>query len=96
MVWENGCTVIVMMTALVEDGDKQSERYWPDEGSSLYHIYEVHFLLPFHITHKQMLSGNAGNYFAEKTINHRFNTDHLKFGEKASKCENCACYYCCC
>lgn len=41
MVWENGCTVIVMMTALVEDGEKQSERYWPDEGSSLYHIYEV-------------------------------------------------------
>eukprot|EP00064_Thunnus_orientalis_P001569 superscaffoldBa00000108_g1572 len=41
MVWENGCTVIVMMTALVEDGEKQCERYWPDEGSSLYHIYEV-------------------------------------------------------
>lgn len=45
MVWENGCTVIVMMTALVEDGEKQSERYWPDEGSSLYHIYEVCFQL---------------------------------------------------
>ncbi len=44
MVWENGCTVIVMMTALVEDGEKQCERYWPDEGSSLYHIYEVNFL----------------------------------------------------
>lgn len=43
MVWENGCTVIVMMSALVEDGEKQCERYWPDEGSSLYHIYEVHF-----------------------------------------------------
>lgn len=41
MVWENGCTVIVMMAALVEDGEKQCERYWPDEGSSLYHIYEV-------------------------------------------------------
>lgn len=41
MVWENGCTVIVMMTALVEDSEKQCERYWPDEGSSLYHIYEV-------------------------------------------------------
>ena len=41
MVWENGCTVIVMMSALVEDGEKQCERYWPDEGSSLYHIYEV-------------------------------------------------------
>lgn len=41
MVWESGCTVIVMMTALVEDGEKQCDRYWPDEGSSLYHIYEV-------------------------------------------------------
>uniref|UniRef100_A0A8C9U2K4 Protein tyrosine phosphatase receptor type N n=1 Tax=Scleropages formosus TaxID=113540 RepID=A0A8C9U2K4_SCLFO len=44
MVWESGCTVIVMMTALVEDGEKQCERYWPDEGSSLYHIYEVNLV----------------------------------------------------
>lgn len=41
MVWESGCTVIVMLTPLVEDGVKQCDRYWPDEGSSLYHIYEV-------------------------------------------------------
>ncbi|KAG2459144.1 PTPRN protein, partial [Polypterus senegalus] len=44
MVWENGCTVIVMMTPLVEDGEKQCDRYWPDEGSSLYHIYEVNLV----------------------------------------------------
>ncbi|XP_028327514.1 receptor-type tyrosine-protein phosphatase-like N isoform X2 [Gouania willdenowi] len=44
MVWENGCTVIVMMTALLEDGEKQCDRYWPDEGSSLYHIYEVNLV----------------------------------------------------
>ncbi len=44
MVWENGCTVIVMMAALVEDGEKQCERYWPDEGSSLYNIYEVRII----------------------------------------------------
>ncbi|KAM9766883.1 LOW QUALITY PROTEIN: receptor-type tyrosine-protein phosphatase-like N [Menidia menidia] len=44
MVWENGCTVIVMMSALVEDGQKQCDRYWPDEGSSLYHIYEVNLV----------------------------------------------------
>ncbi|KAJ8350292.1 hypothetical protein SKAU_G00254220 [Synaphobranchus kaupii] len=44
MVWESGCTVIVMMTALVEDGQKQCDRYWPDEGSSLYHIYEVNLV----------------------------------------------------
>ncbi|XP_068428424.1 protein tyrosine phosphatase receptor type Na isoform X2 [Clinocottus analis] len=54
MVWENGCTVIVMMTALVEDGVKQCERYWPDEGSSLHHIYEVN-LVSEHIWCKDFL-----------------------------------------
>ncbi|KAI7808520.1 protein tyrosine phosphatase [Triplophysa rosa] len=54
MVWENGCTVIVMMTALVEDGEKQCERYWPDEGSSLYNIYEVN-LVSEHIWCKDFL-----------------------------------------
>ncbi|XP_063789916.1 receptor-type tyrosine-protein phosphatase-like N isoform X2 [Pseudophryne corroboree] len=44
MVWENGCTVIVMLTPLVEDRVKQCDRYWPDEGSSLYHIYEVNLV----------------------------------------------------
>uniref|UniRef100_A0A8C8SH47 Protein tyrosine phosphatase receptor type N n=1 Tax=Pelusios castaneus TaxID=367368 RepID=A0A8C8SH47_9SAUR len=44
MVWENGCTVIVMLSPLVEDGVKQCDRYWPDEGSSLYHIYEVNLV----------------------------------------------------
>ncbi|XP_008585671.1 PREDICTED: receptor-type tyrosine-protein phosphatase-like N isoform X2 [Galeopterus variegatus] len=44
MVWESGCTVIVMLTPLVEDGIKQCDRYWPDEGSSLYHIYEVNLV----------------------------------------------------
>ncbi|KAM9343493.1 protein tyrosine phosphatase receptor type Na [Pholidichthys leucotaenia] len=54
MVWENGCTVIVMMTALLEDGEKQCERYWPDEGSSLHHIYEVN-LVSEHIWCKDFL-----------------------------------------
>ncbi|KTF72173.1 hypothetical protein cypCar_00043795, partial [Cyprinus carpio] len=54
MVWENGCTVIVMMTALGEDGEKQCERYWPDEGSSLYNIYEVN-LVSEHIWCKDFL-----------------------------------------
>nr|XP_033802647.1 receptor-type tyrosine-protein phosphatase-like N isoform X2 [Geotrypetes seraphini] len=44
MVWENGCTVIVMLSPLVEDAVKQCDRYWPDEGSSLYHIYEVNLV----------------------------------------------------
>ncbi|TSK92890.1 Receptor-type tyrosine-protein phosphatase-like N [Bagarius yarrelli] len=54
MVWENGCTVIVMMTALVEEGELQCERYWPDEGSSLYNIYEVN-LVSEHIWCKDFL-----------------------------------------
>uniref|UniRef100_A0A4W5LXP9 Tyrosine-protein phosphatase domain-containing protein n=1 Tax=Hucho hucho TaxID=62062 RepID=A0A4W5LXP9_9TELE len=54
MVWENGCTVIVMMSALVEDGETQCVRYWPDEGSSLYHIYEVN-LVSEHIWCKDFL-----------------------------------------
>uniref|UniRef100_A0A2I3RC73 Protein tyrosine phosphatase receptor type N n=1 Tax=Pan troglodytes TaxID=9598 RepID=A0A2I3RC73_PANTR len=44
MVWESGCTVIVMLTPLVEDGVKQCDRYWPDEGASLYHVYEVNLV----------------------------------------------------
>ncbi|XP_072436071.1 receptor-type tyrosine-protein phosphatase-like N isoform X1 [Chiloscyllium punctatum] len=44
MVWENGCTVIVMLTPLLEDSVKLCDRYWPDEGSSLYHIYEVNLV----------------------------------------------------
>lgn len=45
MVWENGCVVIVMLTPLVESGVKQCYHYWPDEGSNLYHIYEVQRLV---------------------------------------------------
>ncbi|KAG9355199.1 hypothetical protein JZ751_000037, partial [Albula glossodonta] len=44
MVWENGCVVIVMLTPLTENGVKQSYHYWPDEGSNLYHIYEVNLV----------------------------------------------------
>lgn len=41
MVWESGCVVVVMLTPLSESGVRQCCHYWPDEGSSLYHIYEV-------------------------------------------------------
>ncbi|XP_061653826.1 receptor-type tyrosine-protein phosphatase N2-like isoform X1 [Phyllopteryx taeniolatus] len=44
MVWENGCVVIAMLTPLVESGVKQCYHYWPDEGSNLYHIYEVNLV----------------------------------------------------
>ncbi|XP_045146077.1 receptor-type tyrosine-protein phosphatase N2 [Echinops telfairi] len=44
MVWESGCVVIVMLTPLAENGVKQCYHYWPDEGSNLYHIYEVNLV----------------------------------------------------
>ncbi|XP_048040763.1 receptor-type tyrosine-protein phosphatase N2 isoform X3 [Megalobrama amblycephala] len=44
MVWESGCVVIVMLTPLAENGIKQCHQYWPDEGSDLYHIYEVNLV----------------------------------------------------
>ncbi|XP_023568539.1 receptor-type tyrosine-protein phosphatase N2 isoform X2 [Octodon degus] len=44
MVWESGCAVIVMLTPLAENGVWQCHRYWPDEGASLYHIYEVNLV----------------------------------------------------
>ncbi|XP_033494642.2 receptor-type tyrosine-protein phosphatase N2 [Epinephelus lanceolatus] len=44
MVWESGCVVVVMLTPLSENGVKQCHHYWPDEGSDVYHIYEVNLV----------------------------------------------------
>nr|XP_022306852.1 receptor-type tyrosine-protein phosphatase N2-like [Crassostrea virginica] len=44
MVWEQGSVVIVMLTRLTENGEALCYRYWPEEGSDLYHIYEVHLV----------------------------------------------------
>ncbi|KAH0516130.1 Receptor-type tyrosine-protein phosphatase N2 [Microtus ochrogaster] len=44
MVWESGCAVIVMLTPLSENGVRQCHHYWPDEGSNLYHVYEVNLV----------------------------------------------------
>ncbi|XP_016837188.1 receptor-type tyrosine-protein phosphatase N2 isoform X2 [Nasonia vitripennis] len=44
LVWEQGSVVIVMLTRLTEEGQAMCHRYWPDEGSELYHIYEVHLV----------------------------------------------------
>jgi hypothetical protein len=30
-----------MLTRLTENGTAMCHRYWPEEGSELYHIYEV-------------------------------------------------------
>ncbi|XP_041977050.1 receptor-type tyrosine-protein phosphatase N2 isoform X2 [Aricia agestis] len=44
MVWEQGSVVTVMLTRLTENGQQLCHRYWPEEGSELYHIYEVHLV----------------------------------------------------
>lgn len=44
MVWEQGCVVMVMLTRLIENDQALCHRYWPEEGSELYHIYEVNIL----------------------------------------------------
>ncbi|KOX68668.1 Receptor-type tyrosine-protein phosphatase N2 [Melipona quadrifasciata] len=44
LVWEQGSVVIVMLTRLTEEGVAMCHRYWPEEGSELYHIYEVHLV----------------------------------------------------
>jgi len=41
MIWEQGSIVIVNLTRLSENGVSVCHRYWPEEGSDLYHIYEV-------------------------------------------------------
>ena len=41
MVWEQGCVVIVMLTRLQDNGYHLCHRYWPEEGSEKYHIFEV-------------------------------------------------------
>ncbi|XP_048479505.1 receptor-type tyrosine-protein phosphatase N2 isoform X3 [Plutella xylostella] len=44
LVWEQGSVVMVMLTRLTESGEQLCHRYWPEEGSELYHIYEVHLV----------------------------------------------------
>jgi receptor-type tyrosine-protein phosphatase N len=44
MVWEQGSVVIVNLTRLVENSVTVCNRYWPEECSDLYHIYEVHLV----------------------------------------------------
>lgn len=44
MIWEQGCVAIVMLTPLVEETELQCARYWPDEGSCTYSIFEIHLV----------------------------------------------------
>lgn len=36
-----GSVVLVLLTKIIENGDELCNKYWPEEGSQLYHIYEV-------------------------------------------------------
>lgn len=36
-----GSVVLVLLTRLNENGQTLCQNYWPEEGSQLYHIYEV-------------------------------------------------------
>ncbi|EFX88841.1 hypothetical protein DAPPUDRAFT_311182 [Daphnia pulex] len=44
MIWEQGSVVLVLLTKIVENGEELCHKYWPEEGSQLYHIYEVHLV----------------------------------------------------
>lgn len=44
MIWEQGAVVIVALCRLQENGQESCGRYWPEEGSEIYHIYEVHLV----------------------------------------------------
>jgi len=44
MVWEQGVVVIVNLTKLSDMGLPQCHRYWPENGSEIFHIYEVHLI----------------------------------------------------
>lgn len=36
-----GSVVLVLLTKVIENGQELCHKYWPEEGSQLYHIYEV-------------------------------------------------------
>ncbi|XP_055304696.1 uncharacterized protein LOC129569644 [Sitodiplosis mosellana] len=44
MIWEQGAVVIVTLCRLQENNESACARYWPEEGSEVYHMYEVHLV----------------------------------------------------
>lgn len=41
MIWEQNSVVVVSLTRLTDNSTPNCHRYWPEEGTELYHIYEV-------------------------------------------------------
>ena len=54
--------VLVLLTKLSENGEEMCYRYWPEEDSQLYHIYEVRSTL---------------NYSSNRGLIHWFKQVHL-------------------
>uniref|UniRef100_A0A914W4E5 Receptor-type tyrosine-protein phosphatase N2 n=1 Tax=Plectus sambesii TaxID=2011161 RepID=A0A914W4E5_9BILA len=44
MIWEQGSVVIVNLTKLAENGDAKCHRYWPENGSEVHGVFEVHLV----------------------------------------------------
>lgn len=44
MIWEAGSVVIVNITRMNENGDAKCERYWPNNGSEVNGVFEVHLV----------------------------------------------------
>ncbi|ESO09789.1 hypothetical protein HELRODRAFT_92046 [Helobdella robusta] len=44
MIWEQNSVVVVNLTRLWEHSTAICHRYWPEEGTELYHVYEVQLI----------------------------------------------------
>lgn len=44
MIWEQNSVVVVSLTRLTDNSTPNCHRYWPEEGTELYHIYEVQLI----------------------------------------------------
>ncbi|XP_003369503.1 receptor-type tyrosine-protein phosphatase N2 [Trichinella spiralis] len=41
LIWEQGSVAIVNLTKLVENNNEKCCRYWPENGTEIYHVFEV-------------------------------------------------------
>ncbi|KRZ83649.1 Receptor-type tyrosine-protein phosphatase-like N [Trichinella sp. T8] len=44
LIWEQGSVAIVNLTKLVENNNEKCCRYWPENGTEIYHVFEVHLV----------------------------------------------------
>ena len=77
MVWEQGSVVIVMLSKLSENGYQLCQRYWPEEGSEQYHIFEVN-ISNINISVYSVVSGRESKV-PPRYINMMLMTDEEKY-----------------